>query len=110
MGTLFDARDRESILERVARLAPDARPVWGRFTPGEVVCYVASGDFRLALLCDGPRCAQRWRVMPGGVIRRRRHIPLSRSSRVPRRTPPSAVVYRRGARRDAGRVRRDRDV
>jgi hypothetical protein len=43
MGTLFDARDRRSILERLGRLTPDARPLWGRFTPSEMICHVTTG-------------------------------------------------------------------
>lgn len=43
MGTLFDAKDRQAILTRLARLTPDARPLWGRFTPAAMVCHVAAG-------------------------------------------------------------------
>ena len=43
MGTLFDAHDRGALLARLSRLTPDARPVWGRFTPTEMVCHVSSG-------------------------------------------------------------------
>ena len=43
MGTLFDAHDREAILARLDQLAPDQRPIWGRFTAGEMICHVASG-------------------------------------------------------------------
>lgn len=43
MGTLFDARDRRMILERLGKLRPDARPLWGRFTPSQMVCHVTTG-------------------------------------------------------------------
>ena len=43
MATLFDARDRRSILERLGRLTPGARPLWGRFTPSQMVCHVTTG-------------------------------------------------------------------
>jgi hypothetical protein len=43
MGSLFDTRDREAILGRVARLASDRTPLWGRFTAPEMVCHVSSG-------------------------------------------------------------------
>ena len=42
MGTLFDARDRARILDRVAGLTPDRRPSWGRFTAPEMVCHVSA--------------------------------------------------------------------
>jgi hypothetical protein len=43
MGTLFDARDRQSILGRLTRLTANARPQWGRFTPAQMVCHVTTG-------------------------------------------------------------------
>jgi hypothetical protein len=43
MGTLFDPRDRQRILERLDRLAEDARPRWGRFTAAEMICHVTTG-------------------------------------------------------------------
>jgi hypothetical protein len=43
MGTLFDPRDRAAILDRIARLTEDRRPLWGRFTPHQMVCHVSSG-------------------------------------------------------------------
>ena len=43
MGTLFDARDRQAILDRLGRLTPEARPRWGRFTPAQMVCHVTTG-------------------------------------------------------------------
>lgn len=42
MGTLFDADDRARILDRVGRLAPERRPLWGRFTAPEMVCHVST--------------------------------------------------------------------
>jgi hypothetical protein len=43
MGTLFDARDRRAILDRLSRLTPDAQPLWGHFTPSQMVCHVTTG-------------------------------------------------------------------
>ena len=43
MGSLLDAKDRESVLARLSRLKPDARPIWGRFTPGAMICHVTTG-------------------------------------------------------------------
>jgi hypothetical protein len=43
LGTLFDARDRQEILERLGRLTPDARALWGRFTPAQMICHVTTG-------------------------------------------------------------------
>ena len=43
MGSLFDTRDREAILGRIGRLAPDRTPLWGRFTAPEMVCHVSCG-------------------------------------------------------------------
>jgi hypothetical protein len=41
VGTLFDARDRTRILDRLARLTPARRPLWGRFTAPAMVCHVS---------------------------------------------------------------------
>jgi hypothetical protein len=41
MGTLFDANDRRRILDRIAALAPERRPLWGKFTAPEMVCHVS---------------------------------------------------------------------
>ena len=43
MGTLFDPRDRQQILDRLDRLAEDARPRWGRFSASAMVCHVTTG-------------------------------------------------------------------
>jgi len=43
MPSLFDADTRDTILERVGRLAPDRKPRWGRFTAPEMICHVSSG-------------------------------------------------------------------
>ena len=43
MGTLFDAADRRRVLDRLAALSPDRRPLWGRFTAPEMVCHVSCG-------------------------------------------------------------------
>lgn len=43
MGSLFAQADREAILGRIARLTPEQKPLWGRFTAPEMVCHVSSG-------------------------------------------------------------------
>ena len=48
MPSLFDARSRDAILARIACLAPDRKPLWGRFTAPEMVCHV-SCDLRQSL-------------------------------------------------------------
>jgi hypothetical protein len=40
VGTLFDTRERATILDRMARITPDRRPVWGRFTAPEMICHL----------------------------------------------------------------------
>lgn len=42
MPSLFDARDRSAILDRIARLTPERKPIWGRFTAPQMVCHVSS--------------------------------------------------------------------
>ena len=42
MPTLFDPRVRASILDRIARLTSDRKPVWGRFTAPAMVCHLTS--------------------------------------------------------------------
>src|SRR5262245_44273176 len=48
MASLFDPDARAVILERVSRLRPDRKPIWGRFTAPEMVCHL-SADLRQAL-------------------------------------------------------------
>ena len=43
MPSLFDAKTRDSILERIDGLAPDRGPRWGRFSAAEMVCHVSCG-------------------------------------------------------------------
>src|SRR5688500_1817583 len=43
MGTLFDPRDRQQILDRLDRLEESARPQWGRFTAPQMICHVTTG-------------------------------------------------------------------
>ena len=43
MGSLFEQADREAMLGRIARLTPDRKPEWGRFTAPEMVCHVRCG-------------------------------------------------------------------
>ena len=40
MGTIFNARDRAELLDRIAHLSPEKRPDWGRFTAPEMVCHL----------------------------------------------------------------------
>jgi len=48
MPSLFDPKTRDAILDRIGRLAPDRKPLWGRFTAPEMVCHV-SCDLRQSL-------------------------------------------------------------
>ncbi len=41
MPSLFDPKTRDAILDRIGRLAPDRKPLWGRFTAPEMVCHVS---------------------------------------------------------------------
>lgn len=43
MGSLFNEGDREAMLGRLARLTPERKPLWGRFTAPEMVCHVSCG-------------------------------------------------------------------
>ena len=43
MPSLFDPHVRTAILDRLGRLTPDRKPVWGRFTTNEMVCHVSCG-------------------------------------------------------------------
>src|SRR3989442_6750211 len=43
MPSLFDAQRRDEVLERIGRLAPERKPLWGRFTAPEMVCHVSRG-------------------------------------------------------------------
>ena len=40
MKTLWNPRDRESLFDRLDRLGPDARPLWGRFTAPKMLAHV----------------------------------------------------------------------
>src|SRR2546430_15181375 len=55
MPSIFDPGVRAAILDRIARLTPERKPVWGRFTAPEMVCHV-SCDLRQGLgeLSAGP--------------------------------------------------------
>ncbi len=48
MPSIFDPKARTAILERIARLTPEGKPAWGRFTAPEMVCHL-SCDLRHAL-------------------------------------------------------------
>ena len=43
MPSLFDPEVRRAVLDRVARLTPQRKPGWGRFTAPEMVCHVSAG-------------------------------------------------------------------
>ena len=43
MPSLFDLPVRTTILDRLAHLTPDRKPLWGRFTTNEMVCHVSCG-------------------------------------------------------------------
>src|SRR5712692_9973732 len=43
MPSLFDPKARATVLERITRLSPDRRSLWGRFTAPEMVCHVSCG-------------------------------------------------------------------
>ena len=55
MPSLFDPQVSRLTVHRISRLVPDRKPLWGRFTPPEMVCHV-SCDLRQALgeLNTGP--------------------------------------------------------
>ena len=42
MPSLFSPATRDALLSRVARLSPERRPLWGRFTAPQMVCHVSS--------------------------------------------------------------------
>jgi hypothetical protein len=46
--TLWDARTREELVERIGRLRPDARASWGRMTCPQMVVHVTDA---FALYC-----------------------------------------------------------
>ena len=52
--SLWDARNREELVERIDRLRPDARPSWGRMTCPQMVVHLTdafalySGEIRAA--------------------------------------------------------------
>lgn len=48
MPSLFDPQVRTAILDRISRLTPERKPVWGRFKAPEMVCHV-SCDLRQSL-------------------------------------------------------------
>src|SRR2546427_3530656 len=43
MPSIFDPQVRTAIVDRISRLTPDRKPVWGRFTAPEMVCHVSCG-------------------------------------------------------------------
>ena len=48
MPSLFAPQARRAILDRIARLAPERKPTWGRLTAPEMVCHL-SCDLRQSL-------------------------------------------------------------
>ena len=48
MPSLFDPQACNAILDRISRLTPDRKPIWGRFTAPEMVCHI-SCDLRHGL-------------------------------------------------------------
>jgi len=48
MSSIFDSQVRTAIMDRISRLTPGRKPVWGRFTAPEMVCHV-SCDLRQGL-------------------------------------------------------------
>ena len=48
MPSLFDPQARKAVLDRVSRLIPNGKPVWGRFSAPEMVCHVGA-DLRQGL-------------------------------------------------------------
>jgi hypothetical protein len=40
MKTLWNPRDRESLFDRLERLGPEARPLWGKFTAPKMLAHV----------------------------------------------------------------------
>ena len=41
MASLFEPETRDAVLDRVGRLAPGTKPLWGRMTAPEMVCHVS---------------------------------------------------------------------
>src|SRR3989442_10804867 len=41
MPSLFDSKARDAVLDRIARLAPERKPLWGRFTAPGMIGQVA---------------------------------------------------------------------
>jgi len=48
MASLFDPTAQNAILDRISRLTPNRKPIWGRFTAAEMVCHI-SCDLRQGL-------------------------------------------------------------
>jgi hypothetical protein len=48
MLTLSDPSVRQSIVDRVARVRPDGKPLWGRMSASQMLCHL-SDSFRAAL-------------------------------------------------------------
>jgi hypothetical protein len=48
MKSLADPDIRQSILDRIARVRPDSKPLWGRMSAHQMICHLAD-SFRAAL-------------------------------------------------------------
>ena len=48
MPTIFNPDSAKAIQARIDRLTPDARPLWGRMSAGEMVCHLTDA-FKVAL-------------------------------------------------------------
>jgi hypothetical protein len=43
MPSLFDPQVRATVLDRLSKLRPERKPLWGRFTAPEMICHVSCG-------------------------------------------------------------------
>ena len=48
MKTLLNARDRDEILQRLAKVGPTSQPRWGAMSPHQMICHL-SDSFRASL-------------------------------------------------------------
>ena len=63
-NTLWNERDRRALDDRLVRLTPDARGLWGSFDAPRMLCHItdavrtATGDVQCAAQAE-PACATR---------------------------------------------------
>ncbi|HVE55706.1 MAG TPA: DUF1569 domain-containing protein [Pyrinomonadaceae bacterium] len=43
MNSLFDSAKREELINRINKLTPESKAVWGKFSIGEMLCHCADG-------------------------------------------------------------------